>query len=204
MHLLALADDVAEPELPFELLFEQEVLTDQVAAFDRTLEHLQQRIGLDWLFHETMGPRFHRLNRLDDTPVAGHDNDLGVGVNLFEFAEQLETVGVGQQHVGHDYIRLPGLEDLLPARPDHRSTHFVALVFEEDLEPLDHRRFIVDSEHAVPFLHRHRVTPRRPPLKSERPSLPGDCPLGLVNSPAAAAALIHTQPPRFLGNKYTQ
>ncbi len=120
VHLLALADDVAEPELPVELLFEQKIFPDEIAAFDRALEHLQQRVGLDGLLHETVRPGFHRLNRLDDTPMSGDDDDLGIGVNLFEFAEQLEAVGVGQQHIGDDNIRLPRLEDLLSSTVHRR------------------------------------------------------------------------------------
>src|SRR5687768_17892231 len=36
--------------------------------------------------------------------------------------------------------RLPGPEDFLAASADHRRAHLVALVLEEDLQPLDHRK----------------------------------------------------------------
>ena len=64
VHLLALADDVAEAELPFELLLEQQVLADQVAALDGALEHRQQRVGLDRLLDEAVRAGLHRLDRL--------------------------------------------------------------------------------------------------------------------------------------------
>ena len=160
VHLLALADDVPEAELPFELLLEQQVLADQVAALDRALEHRQQRVGLDRLLDEAVRPRLHRLDRLDHAAVAGDDDDLGVGVDLLELPQQLEAVGVRQHHVGHDDVGLPGLEDLLAARADHRGPDFVALVLEQDLEPLDHRRLVVDREHPVSFLDRHHNPPR--------------------------------------------
>ena len=41
-----------------------------------------------------------------------------------------------------------GLEDLLAARADHRGPDLVALVLEQDLQPLDHRRLVVDGEDA--------------------------------------------------------
>ena len=84
--------------------------------------------------------------------MAGDDDDLGVGVDLLELAQQLEAVGVGQHHVGDDDVGLPGLEDLLAARADHRGPDFVALVLEQDLQPLDHRRLVVDGEHPVLLL----------------------------------------------------
>jgi hypothetical protein len=58
VHLLALADDVAEAELPFDLLLEQQVLARQVAPLDRALEHRQQRVGLDRLLDEAVRPAF--------------------------------------------------------------------------------------------------------------------------------------------------
>ena len=91
----------------------------------------------------------HRLDRLRDAALAGDDDDLGVGVRLLEPAQQLEAVDVGQHHVGDDDVGLPGLEDLLAARADHRGPDLVALVLEQDLQPLDHRRLVVDREHAI-------------------------------------------------------
>ena len=149
MHLLALADDVAEAELPFELLLEQQVLADAVAPLDRPLQHRQQRVGLDRLLDEAVRARLHRLDRLRHAAVAGDDDDLGVGVDLLELAQQLEAVDVRQHHVGDDDVGLPGLEDLLAAGADHRRPDFVPLVLEQDLQPLDHRGLVVDGEHAI-------------------------------------------------------
>ena len=87
--------------------------------------------------------------------MAGDDDDLGSGVDLLELAQQLEAVDVRQHHVGDDDVGLPGLEDLLAAGADHRRPHLVALVLEQDLQPLDHRRLVVDGEHAVLFLQSH-------------------------------------------------
>ena len=162
VHLLALADDVAEAELPLELLLEQEVLADEIAALDRALEHLQQRIGLDGLLDEAVRARLHRLDGLDDAAVAGDHDDLGVGVDLLEFPEQLEAVRVGQHHVGHDDVGLPGLEDLFAACADHRGPDLVALVLEQDLQPLDHRRFVVDGEYPVALLDGHSFWSTQP------------------------------------------
>ena len=70
-------------------------------------------------------------------------------VDLLELAQQLEPVGVRQHHVGDDDVGLPGLEDLLAARADHRGADLVALVLEQNLQPLDHRRLVVYGEHAA-------------------------------------------------------
>ena len=158
VHLLALADDVAEPELPLELLLEQQVLADQIAPLDGALEHRQQRVGLDRLLDEAVRAGLHRLDGLGHAAVAGDDDDFGIGMDLLELPEQLQPVGVRQQHVGDDDVRLPGLEDFFAAGADHRGADFVALVLEQDLEPLDHRRLIVDREHAVSLLCRHMTS----------------------------------------------
>ena len=76
------------------------------------------------------------------------DDDLGFGVELLELAHQLDAVDVGQHHVGDDRVGPPGLEELFAARADERGPHFVARVLEQDLQPLGHRRLVVDREHA--------------------------------------------------------
>jgi hypothetical protein len=157
VHFLALADDVAKTELPLELLFQQQVFTHQIAALDGALQHLQQRVRFYRFFHEAMRPRFHRFDRLDDAAMAGDDDDLGVGVDLLEFSQQLEPVGIGQHHVGHDNVGLPGLENLFPSRPDHRRPDFISLVFQQDLQPFDHRGLVVDREHPVALLDGHNL-----------------------------------------------
>ena len=155
VHLLALADDVAEAELPLELLLEQLVLADQVAPLDRALEHRQQRVGFDRLLDEAVRARLHRLDRLGHAAVASDDDDFGRRMDLLELAQQLEPVGVRQHHVGHDDVRLPGPEDLLAASPDHRGPDLVALVLEQDLQPLDHRGLVVNRENAALLLSGH-------------------------------------------------
>ena len=156
VHLLALADDVAEAELVLDLLLQQQVLAEQVAPLDRALELGEQGVGVDRLLGELEGARLHRLDRLLHRAVTGDDDDLGVGMRLLEPAQQLEPVDVGQHHVGDDDVGLPGLEDLLAARADHRGPDLVALVLEQDLQPLDDRRLVVDREHPVLLLRRHR------------------------------------------------
>ena len=134
---------------PSTFCFSSRFSLTQVAALDRALEHRQQRVGLDRLLDEAVRAGLHRLDRLRHAAVAGDDDHLGVGVRLLEPAQQLQPVDVGQHHVGHDDVGLPGLEDLLAARADHRGPDFVALVLEQDLQPLDHRRLVVDGEDAV-------------------------------------------------------
>ena len=94
MHLLALADDVAEPELPFELLLQQQVLANEIAPLDRALQHRKQRVGLDRLLDEAMRPGLHRFDRFRHAAVAGHHDDLGIRMGLLELPKQLEAVGV--------------------------------------------------------------------------------------------------------------
>ena len=109
-------------------------------------------VRLDRLLEEAEGAGLHRLDRLRDVALAGDDDDLGVGVDLLELAQQLDAVDVGQHHVGDDDVGPPRLEDLFAARADQRGPDLVALVLEQDLQPLGHRRLVVDREHAVLLL----------------------------------------------------
>ncbi len=176
VHLLALADDVAELEAPLQLLLEQQVLADQVAALDRPLEDGQQGVRLDRLLDEAVRPRLHRLDRLRHVAVPGDHDHLGVAVGLLELPQQLQPVGVRQHHVGDHDIRLPGLEDLLAPGADHGGAHLVPLVLEQNLQPLDHRRLIVNGENAVLFLGRHSGS--------------GNCALRTIHFPSCIYAII--------------
>src|SRR5262245_1523953 len=157
VHLLALADDVAEAELPFHLHLEEGVLVDEIPALDGPLEHGQQRIGLDRLLDEAVRAPLHRLDGLRHAAVAGDDDDFRVGVRLLELPQQLQPVDVGQHHVRDDNVGLPGLEDLLAPRTDHRSADLIPLMLEQNLQPLDHGRLVIDGEDPV-FLFRCRHT----------------------------------------------
>ena len=79
------------------------------------------------------------------------------GCELLEPAQQLDAVHVGQHHVGDDRVGPPGPEDLLAARADERRPHLVARVLEQDLQPLGHRRLVVDGEHALLAFQSHGV-----------------------------------------------
>ena len=155
VHLLALADDVPESELPFQLLFQKKVFANQVSTLDGPLEHGQERVRLDGLLDEAVRPRLHGLDGLGDAAVPRDDDDLCIRVDLLELTEQLEPVGIRQHHVGDDDVRLPGLEDLLAAGADHGGPHLIALVLEQNLQPLDHRWLVVYGEHAALFLQSH-------------------------------------------------
>jgi len=76
-------------------------------------------------------------------------------MDLLELPQQLEAVGIGQHHVGDDDIRFPGLEDLLAAGPDHRRADLIALMLEQDFQPLNHRGLVVDRQHTGFFLRGH-------------------------------------------------
>ena len=77
------------------------------------------------------------------------------GIELLELADQLDAVDVRQHHVGDDGVGPPGPEELLAARADERRPHLVARVLEQDLQPLGHRRLVVDGEDALLAFQTH-------------------------------------------------
>src|SRR5258708_7481968 len=149
VHLLALADDVPEAELPFDLLLQQEVLTDEVAPLDRALQHREQRVWLDGLLDDASRAPLHGFHGLWHAAIARDAANLDVAMDLLELAHQLQPVDIGQQHVGDDNVGLPGLEDFFAARADHRGPDFIALMLEQDLQPLDHRRLVVYGQDTI-------------------------------------------------------
>ena len=155
LHLLALADDVLELVAILQLRLELLVLVDQRLLLDGLLELVEQPLGVDRLLEEVERAGLHRLDRPRDVALPGDDDDFGFGVELLELADQLDAVDVGQHHVGDDRVGTPGLEQLLAARADERGAHLVAGVLEQDLQPLGHRRLIVDGEDALLTLETH-------------------------------------------------
>ena len=153
LHLLALADDVLELVAVLQLLLELLVLVDQRLLLDRLLELVEQPLGVDRLLEEVERAGLHRLDRPRNVALPGDDDDLGFGVELLELADQLDAVDVGQHHVGDDRVGPPGPEDLLAARADEGGSHLVARVLEQDLQPLGHRRLVVDRQDPLLSLH---------------------------------------------------
>ena len=155
LHLLALADDVLELVAILQLLLELLVLVDQRLLLDRLLELVEQPLGVDRLLEEVERAGLDRLDRARDVALAGDDDDLGFGVELLELADQLDAVHVGQHHVGDDRVGPPGPEQLFAARADEGRLHLVARMLEQDLQPLGHRRLVVDGEDALLSFQAH-------------------------------------------------
>ena len=76
----------------------------------------------------------------------------GPGIDLLQPAQQRDAVEVGQHQVGDDDVGAPLLEDLLAAGADERRPDLVALGLDDHLEPLGHRRLVVDGEYAFAAL----------------------------------------------------
>ncbi len=151
VHLLAFSDDVAELEPSFELPLQLDVLVAQRAQLERPSKASEELVGVfDRFFDEVERACLRRLDRLLHAPVAGDDDDLRFLMGLLEPAQEIDAVDVGQHQVRHHHVRLPALEDLFRLRPDERRSHLEPFVLEDHLQPVDHRRFIVDRENAVP------------------------------------------------------
>ena len=82
------------------------------------------------------------------------DDHFGFRIELLEPAHELDAVDVGQHHVGDDGVRPPGPEQLFAARADERGSDLVAGVLEQDLQPLGHRRLVVDGQDRDSFASR--------------------------------------------------
>ena len=129
--------------------------------------------GLDRLLEEVGGARLDGVHRLRDRPVARDDDHLRVGQRLLEPVHQVEPVHVGQHHVGDDRVGLPGAEDLLAAGADRGGTHLVRLVLEQDLEPLGHRRLVIDDEDPLLPFGSHVLLRERSALADSTSSILG-------------------------------
>ncbi len=81
--------------------------------------------------------------------MPGDDDDLGLRLQFLEPVQQVEPVHVGQQHVGDDRVGPPRLEQVLSARADEGRADLILSVLQQDLEPLGHRRLIVDDEDTL-------------------------------------------------------
>ena len=148
LHLLALTDDVGEAVLAANLLLELLVLGALLRPVDRLAEHVEEAVLADRLLEEVERARLPRLDRARDRALTADDDDFGRGIDFLEPPEQLDAVQVRQHQVGDDDVGPPLLEDLLAAGADERRPDLVALGFDDHLQPLGHRRLIIDGEHT--------------------------------------------------------
>ena len=79
LHGLAPADDVAEAELPLELVPEPEVLLPEGLVLQGPLDRQQELLVLERLLDVVEGPDLHRLDGRFDRGVGGDDDDDGLG-----------------------------------------------------------------------------------------------------------------------------
>src|SRR5712692_10721859 len=155
LHLLAPADHVLELVAILQPLFELLVLVRQRLLLDGLLELVEQTLGIDGLLEKVERAGFDRLDRARNVALARNHDHLRFGVELLELPDELDAVHIGQQHVGDHRVGFPGPEKLLPAGANQRRLDLVSRVLEEDLQPLRHRRLIVDGENALAAFDAH-------------------------------------------------
>ncbi len=173
LHLLALADDVLELVAILQLLLQLLVLVDQRLLLDRLLQLVEQALGVDRLLEKVEGAGLHRFDRPRNVALPGDDDDLGLGLELLELAHQFDAVDVRQHHVGDHGVRTPGAEEFLAARADECSPHLVASMLQQNLQPLGHRRLVVDGQDTLLALQAHdqRVPLTASQVNTETPLL---------------------------------
>ena len=148
LHLLALADHVAEAVAAPYLLLEVQVFGPLARQFHRLVEDVDESSLVDRLLEEVERPRLPGLDGPGDAPLSAHHNDLRRLVGFLQPPEQRYPIRVWQFQVGQDHVRPPLAEDFLAPGADQRRPHFVALGFDDDAQPFGHRRFVVDHEYA--------------------------------------------------------
>jgi hypothetical protein len=161
LHLLALADDVRKAVLAADLLLELLVLGALLRAIDGLPDHVHQAVLADGLLQEVKRARLPRFHRASDRAVSADDDDLRPGIELFEPAQQCDAVEVGEHQVGDDHVGPPLLEDFFSARTDECGPHLVPVGLDDHLQPLGHRRFIVDRKDAAAALGHGRGSGHR-------------------------------------------
>ena len=122
------------------------VLLHQRALLDRLADDPHQVGALDRLGHEIVGALLHRLDRVFDRPVGGHQHRLGLGRHALARAKQVHARHPRHHQVGQQHRHRLAPDDLqrLASRP--RGQHPQRLPFQDLLQRIDDRRLVIDDQ----------------------------------------------------------
>src|SRR6185503_17469582 len=152
LHLLALSNNVRKAVLAPDLVLQLLMLGAFLRAIDGAAEDVHQPFLAHRFLEEEEGPCLSRFHRTGNGSLATNDYYLRGGIEFLEPAQELNAVEVGKHEVGDDHVGPPLLENLLSAGSDEGRANFIAFSFDDHLQPLGHRRLVVNSEDAAaPF-----------------------------------------------------
>ena len=151
-HLLEVLDRAALARqfiFVADLLLEEKIFLLQADHLQRMVDHQDHLFEREGLFYEIEGPKPRRLHRRFDGAVAGHDDDLNLGMSRLDHLEDLDPVyprkpDVQEDQAGRILIHYP--QGLLAACRRH---HLMPLVFENSAEGLADALFVIHNQNCL-------------------------------------------------------
>ena len=163
-HLVALADNVGEVVALLQSALELDVFLAQAAALDGLRDLHQQFIVGPGLGDVVLRAALERGPRHVDRTVGGDQDDGEVRVAPVDFAQQIETVAVGQADVEQKKIEWFFLEQRQAGLAGFGARGRVALRAEQQFQALANFRFVVDDQDGPLDMNRF---PRRREFQPE-------------------------------------
>jgi hypothetical protein len=150
LHLLRLPDQVAEAREVLELLLERAVgLLDAVRLQRLGEEGLETR-HVERLLKVVVRPFPHRRHRAVHRGAARDDDHLAGDARLAHLGEEGQPVQLRHAQIGqHDAVSAAALDHLPRRLPVGGGVHFISVIRQEHLEPLDDVALVVRYQNLL-------------------------------------------------------
>ena len=124
------------------------VLALQRRLLQRSLDHQQQPIGLEWLFQEVVGAALDGADRGFDVAVAGNHDHRQVGVEPLDQVKQFQPVhaAAGHPDVEHQQRGLAGSQAGQRRLGIGGRAHLIALILQDARHQFADVRLVVDHQ----------------------------------------------------------
>jgi hypothetical protein len=148
LHDVALRDQLREGRRALERRLQAPVLLDEGDALADLVQQRGEVPRVHRLLQEAEGPGRHRPHRGADAAVARDHDGLDVGVVAPRVVQQLDAVGVGQDHVEQGDVGVPGGERLTVGAPGRHLLDRVPAAGEQHRHPGAAVEVVVENEDA--------------------------------------------------------
>ena len=138
--------DQRPPLLGGELGAQRAVLLHQRPLLQRLADDAHQVRALDRLGHEIVGALLHRLDRVLDGAVGGHQDRLGLGRDALARAQQVHPRHPRHHQVGQQHRDRLAADDVQRLAARARGQHAQRFALQDLLQRIDDRGLVVHDQ----------------------------------------------------------
>ena len=148
--------DQRPPLLGGQLRAQRAVLLHQRPLLERLADDAHQVGALERLGHEVVGALLHRLDRVLDRAVGGHQHHLGLGRDALARAQQVHARHPRHHQVGQQHRDRLAPDDVQRLAARARGQHAQRFALQDLLQRIDDRGLVVHDQDRRGALRRRR------------------------------------------------